>query len=57
MLELIQDGEARFALAAKGQSEVLRAFDEAVMLDRIEAFLSHTATYWEDHKAAVEGLV
>lgn len=57
MLELIQDGESRYALAANGQSEVLRAFDEAVMLENIETFLNHTSTYWEDHKSAVEGLV
>jgi glycogen synthase len=57
MLELIQDGESRYALGANGQSEVLRAFDEAAMLDRIETFLTQTVTYWEDHKAAVEGLV
>jgi len=54
MLELIQDGESRHALAVTGQSQALRAFDEGEMLDRIDQFLQHTVSHWADHKAAVE---
>lgn len=53
MLELIQDGESRHELAANGQSQVLRAFDEADMFERVDRFLQDTANGWEEHKAAV----
>ncbi|MGB0580087.1 MAG: glycosyltransferase family 4 protein [Limisphaerales bacterium] len=53
MLELIQDGASRFELAANGQSQVLRAFDELDMFDRVERFLQDTASGWDEHKAAV----
>ena len=54
MLEMIQDGESRHALACNGQSDVLRTYDEATMLDQLETFLEQTVAYWPDHLKAVE---
>lgn len=56
MLELMQDGNARHELASTGQAEVIEAFDEATMFDKIHDFLDHTIDYWPDHKAAIEGV-
>jgi glycosyltransferase involved in cell wall biosynthesis len=56
MLELMQDGEARHELAATGQAEVLKAFDENTMIENITNFLQHTVDYWDDHKSAIEGV-
>jgi len=56
MLELMQDGAARQELAATGQSEVVRAFDEETMIGKIREFLVHTVDYWDDHKSAIEGV-
>ena len=53
MLEMIQDGESRHALACNGQSDVLRTYDEATMLDQLETFLEQTVAYWPDHLKAV----
>lgn len=53
MLELIQDGQSRFELAANAQSQVLRTFDELDMFDRVECFLKETASGWDQHKEAV----
>lgn len=54
MLELIQDSAGRHELACNGQSAVLRTYDEATMLDSLEAFLQQTVAYWPDHLKAIE---
>jgi glycogen(starch) synthase len=56
MLELMQDGAARQELAATGQAEVARAFDEETMFNNIHDFLQHTVDYWVDHRSAIEGV-